>query len=100
MPGSERVEMKMAACAMFFVVISLVGCSDTPQYVGGIDSVGADKRLIVKDGEKEVTYRIVIIDGCEYILGSDNGVNNGGYFLTHKGNCRNKLHHQPSAGSP
>lgn len=32
-----------------------------------------------------VTYKIIIIDSCEYIIGR---VYNGGYFLTHKGNCK------------
>jgi hypothetical protein len=35
-----------------------------------------------------VNYQIVEIDSCEYIIGRDNGVYNGGYFLSHKGNCK------------
>jgi len=42
--------------------------------------------------EYGVRYRIVVIDGCEYIFGWDNGAYNGGYFLSHKGDCRNPLH--------
>ena len=45
----------------------------------------------IKNG---ITYEITIIDGCEYILGSDNGAYNGGYFLSHKGNCKNPIHYQ------
>jgi hypothetical protein len=35
-----------------------------------------------------VNYQIVEIDSCEYIIGRDNGGYNGGYFLSHKGNCK------------
>lgn len=35
-----------------------------------------------------VNYQIVQIDSCEYIIGRDNGAYNGGYFLSHKGNCK------------
>ena len=44
--------------------------------------------------KKGITYEITIIDGCEYILGTDNGGYNGGYFLSHKGNCKNPIHYQ------
>jgi hypothetical protein len=46
----------------------------------------------LKDGY--ISYEIVTIDECEYILGHDNGVYNGGFFLTHKGNCKNPIHYQ------
>jgi hypothetical protein len=36
-----------------------------------------------------VNYQIVIIDSCEYIFGTDCSAYNGGYFLSHKGNCKN-----------
>jgi len=35
-----------------------------------------------------VNYQIMEIDSCEYIIGRDNGGYNGGYFLSHKGNCK------------
>jgi hypothetical protein len=35
-----------------------------------------------------VNYQIVEIDSCEYIIGRDDGGYNGGYFLSHKGNCK------------
>lgn len=39
-------------------------------------------------GNGPAEYTIVIIDSCEYIFGCDHGSYNGGYFLTHKGNCK------------
>jgi hypothetical protein len=33
-------------------------------------------------------YQIIEIDSCEYIFGWDNMAYNGGYFLSHKGNCK------------
>lgn len=35
---------------------------------------------------------IIMVDGCEYIIGSDGGAYNGGIFMTHKGNCKNSIH--------
>lgn len=32
--------------------------------------------------------QVIKIDSCEYIIGGDNGVYNGGLFLTHKGDCK------------
>lgn len=43
---------------------------------------------------KKNVYQIIMIDGCEYIFGCDNYPYNGGYFLTHKGNCKNSIHYQ------
>lgn len=40
----------------------------------------------------DVEYQIVIIDSCEYIIGNDRGTQNGGFFMTHKGNCKNPIH--------
>lgn len=39
-----------------------------------------------------VHYKTIEIENCEYILGTDEGAYNGGYFLTHKGNCKNTIH--------
>lgn len=36
----------------------------------------------------DVYYNIVVIDSCEYIFGTDVWGYNGGYFLSHKGNCK------------
>lgn len=50
-------------------------------------------REIINIGNN-IEYEIITIDGCEYILGWDNNAYNGGYFLTHKGNCKNPIHYQ------
>lgn len=36
----------------------------------------------------DCTYQTIVIDSCEYIIGEDYHPYNGGYFLTHKGNCK------------
>lgn len=36
-------------------------------------------------------WKIITIDSCEYIFGYTNGTD-GGPVLTHKGNCKNKIH--------
>jgi hypothetical protein len=37
-------------------------------------------------------YRIVIIDGCEYIEIESSVSTSRIYSLTHKGNCKNSIH--------
>ena len=37
-------------------------------------------------------YRIVVIDGCEYIEIYFESVSNSRYSLTHKGDCHNHIH--------
>lgn len=37
--------------------------------------------------------RVVVIDGCEYIIYQEKGKQNDGYgFMAHKGNCKNPIH--------
>ena len=43
---------------------------------------------------KGVRYEIITIDSCEYIFGTDKFAYNGGYFLSHKGNCKNPIHYK------
>lgn len=40
----------------------------------------------------DLPYRYIIIDSCQYIFGGGNESHEGGYFLTHKGNCTNPIH--------
>jgi hypothetical protein len=37
---------------------------------------------------KIADLEIVIMDSCEYIMGSDRGSYNGGIFLTHRARCK------------
>ena len=32
--------------------------------------------------------KIVLMDSCEYIMGSDGGSHNGGIYLTHRARCK------------
>lgn len=45
--------------------------------------------------EKASANRIVEIDGCEYIAVENSGsaMNNYSFAITHKGNCKNPIHH-------
>lgn len=89
---------KMCLIAIFAATLFL-GCSEERKQSSGIESIGSEYKTIINDGSGAVDYTIIIIDGCEYIFGRDHGGYNGGYFLAHKGNCKNKIH-QPPAGSP
>lgn len=46
---------------------------------------GDDKYIV------DTEYSIIEIDSCEYIKGWV-GEPDGGPYLTHKGNCKNKIH--------
>lgn len=91
--------MKKTLLIAIFSAVIFVGCSEKREQVSGVESVSSEYKTIINDGSGKVDYTIIVIDGCEYIFGRDYGGYNGGYFLTHKGNCKNKAH-QPPAGSP
>lgn len=89
----------MKSVTFVALIALLAGCSDRAT-VPGVDSIGTDDKLILGGGgSRSVTYRVIVIDECEYIFGTDNGPYNGGYFLAHKGDCKSRLH-QPPAVSP
>lgn len=46
----------------------------------------------VKPSSLKEKYKIVIIDGCEYIMYSESHGYQGYGYLTHKGNCKNPIH--------
>lgn len=50
-------------------------------------------KTIYRTNEHDVNYKSVKIEGCEYFLLTDTGLQNGGYSLCHKGNCKNYKHH-------
>ena len=78
---------KIACFVVLLSILCLSACGNE-HAEPGIDSMTANAYMI-EDGVK---YKIIVIDGCEYIYGWDNGAYNGGYFLAHKGNCKNSLH--------
>lgn len=91
--------MKRIYLIAIFSAFAFAGCSEEREQASGIDSISEERKTIINDGSGAVDYSIIIIDGCEYIFGRDHGGYNGGYFLAHKGNCKNHIH-KPSAGSP
>lgn len=79
-----------------FILLFMFGCStgntvdkefndiinrNTPEY---------PKHIYIEYNKyrKPENVQIIIIDSCEYIIGSDAGAYNGGIFMTHKGNCK------------
>jgi hypothetical protein len=68
------------------LLLTVYGCSEPKPEPTWPKSEGPT----LKNGYIE--YEVVTIDSCEYILGHDKGFYNGGFFLTHKGNCKNPIH--------
>jgi hypothetical protein len=79
----------MKKLLILILAISLYGCLDEEKIV----PVPESKSNPLSDASY-VEYKIVLIDSCEYIFGHDNGTYNGGYFLSHKGNCKNPIHYK------
>ncbi len=44
--------------------------------------------------EKANDYRVVVIDGCQYLVveSSVSGASNYSFAITHKGNCNSQVH--------
>jgi uncharacterized metal-binding protein len=45
--------------------------------------------------EKANNHSVIVIDGCEYICieNAVSGASNYSFAITHKGNCKNPIHH-------
>ena len=62
---------------LFILTVCLLSCAKTPQRVDNADSS---------------EFSVIEIDGCEYIY-YDRGFGDVRvYGITHKGNCKNKIH--------
>ena len=63
------------------ILIMLSGCSKTLENFG--------KEVMTNKSENLLkNYQILVIDSCQYIMGSS--YNEG--YLAHKGNCNNPIH--------
>lgn len=78
--------MKKIIVGIFFMSIFLFSCNN--QQVESKSNIDWYDNVKVKEIFTNVTYTVVVIDSCEYIIGTDNSAYNGGFFLTHKGNCK------------
>jgi len=79
---------------IFLIVLILsISCTTTTDSTPKVQEGGIVQGGTIEfPGAGTVVYQIVEIEGCEYILGHDNGFYNGGFFMTHKGNCKNPIH--------
>jgi hypothetical protein len=64
---------RYALCTLLFFVV-LTSCTKGDE---------------LKNRNKFKNYDVIEIDGCEYI---EYGVSNGYLEITHKGDCKNKIH--------
>jgi hypothetical protein len=70
----------------YVLLVAVIFCGCQQETINKAEQGYGDKKAIeIFIG---VNYQIVEIDSCEYIIGRDNGGYNGGYFLSHKGNCK------------
>lgn len=61
-------------------------------FVGCYNPDGKEIRIENNNTKPNANYRIVQIDGCEYIEVEDGTLQTRVYSLTHKGNCKNSIH--------
>ena len=73
--------LKLIVILITLLTISFYSCKEEPTTKFYWDNT----QIKIFDN---VSYQIIIIDSCEYIIGKDDSPYNGGYFLTHKGNCK------------
>lgn len=73
--------------ALLFSIALFTSCKQHPPYKPNSNETLVDfqKGKWIND---DSFYNIITIDSCEYIFGKDRNAYNGGYFLTHKGNCK------------
>lgn len=79
--------MKKAGTVIIAVIISsiiVIGSTFAPTRVEVLDA-----RVEKVSSAMEDDYRIVIIEGCEYIVYSAEIHHRGHGFMAHKGNCKN-----------
>jgi hypothetical protein len=76
-----------------FIVICFYSCLNENNNKYKVNTDTINDEYYIKYRDVTIRYNIIIIDGCEYLVGSTNNTY-GGYFLTHKGNCKNPLHEQ------
>ena len=67
------------------ILCSLIGCNDIPNGKQINHPSNSNKPLH--------NFRLVDIDGCEYIEVDAGIAESAVYSLTHKGNCKNPIHH-------
>jgi hypothetical protein len=65
-------------------LIALVGCSIPSGEHYNLD----------RDTEPSYDYKVVVIDGCQYIEVNEGIGQTHTYTITHKGNCNNPIHHE------
>lgn len=70
----------------FILVLTLLVSSCEQETVNNVEQTYRDNKSI--EIFNNVHYQIVVIDSCEYIIGKDDYGYNGGFFLSHKGNCK------------
>lgn len=74
--------MKTAQIILFVVlfILMILGASCSSRHE-------ESKRTVLSDTQSE--YKIIVIEGCEYIIYSYSYANNYSFSITHKGNCKN-----------
>lgn len=77
--------------AIYLVAATILGSCSQPISEKKENTYRDSSAKEIFDG---VSYQEVVIDSCEYIIGRDELPYNGGYFLTHKGNCHNPIHNK------
>ena len=79
--------MKKILILSILFAISFVSCSDTSH------NIETQKHENHETGEvtyvaRDVTFHVVEIDSCEYLIGDSYGGYHGYGYLSHKGNCK------------
>lgn len=83
------------ALALLGVLMTITGCEQTTHPQKDLDIQNTTGKVIqdVTLGDTET----IVIDDCEYIIFKEAiGTNKGYGYMSHKGNCINKIHNYPT----
>lgn len=80
---------------LIFIALAIVSCSEQPDTnvyhkVEKTNDVYKVKADIINLSEEygDICLRTVVIDSCEYLIGSGHETSKGFGYLSHKGNCK------------
>lgn len=89
--------MKTLKFLLVLVVMCVVAsCEPDVEYPKASNTLRATDTIVMQDNYAKLEIYTITIDSCQYLFGRDYGTYNGGYFITHKGNCNNPIHTHPA----
>ena len=76
----------LSVLMLIFIALAIVSCDDASYRETQVqENQETGEITYVARG---ITFHVVEIDGCEYLVGRCSGGNSGTGYMSHKGNCK------------